>query len=338
MPTRECVIPRPLPHLLSVVIPCFNEAENVELLFARLSPVLQSLGCPYEIIYVENGSWDETQKKMRSLAEQDAHVRVLVLTRNFGYQGAISAGFAAARGEVVVTMDGDLQDPPELIPKFLEKWRSGFYIIYGQREKREASWFYQLGYKLFYRFMRAMAYIDIPLDASDFALIDRRVLDVLLAMPERDRLIRAMRAFTGFKHAGVPYDRPARQTGASHFTLRDYFRFAQRGMFSFSFKPVEFISTIAGITVVVALLLAIGYFILALLRTDLPRGFPTTILIILFLGGIQLLSLAIIGEYVGRIFEEIKQRPLYVIEFEINRENKLDQASSTMSAGTLSLH
>ncbi|MDO8584391.1 MAG: glycosyltransferase family 2 protein [bacterium] len=318
MTMRPDIWPRSLPGFLSVIIPCYNEAENVDPLYERLRLVLKDLAVPYEILYIENGSRDETKKKLLDLASRDSHVRLLIFTRNFGYQGAISAGLEHAKGDAVVTMDGDLQDPPELIPALLKEWQNGFLIVYGRREKREAPRFYQWGYKWFYRFIRSMAYIDIPLDASDFALIDRRVADVLTDMPERDRFIRALRAYTGFRHTGVSYDRPARQAGESNFSLRDYLRFAQRGIFSFSFKPLELISLLAFVTVVLTILAALAYFILALLKTDLPRGFPTTILIMLFLGGVQLLSLAIIGEYIGRIFEEIKHRPLYVLDREVH--------------------
>lgn len=303
---------------MSVVIPCYNEAENVGPLHARLMEVKKRLPCELEIVFIENGSRDDSRARLVEIAKNDPDVRILVMTRNFGYQGAISAGLAHATGECVVVMDGDQQDPPELIPSFYEKWREGFKIVYGTRAKREASAFYRFGYKLFYRLMRALSYIDIPLDASDFALMDRRVVDALNRMPERDRLIRGLRAFTGFRHTGIPYERPARVHGSSSFTLRDYFRFAQRSIFSFSYKPLELISIVAGLSVILTVIGGVGYLALAFIKTDLPRGFPTLILVILFLGGLQLLCLAIIGEYVGRIFEEIKQRPIFIVDEEIH--------------------
>lgn len=308
-------------RLLSVVIPCFNEEQNVELLHERLGSVLKKLNCAYEIIFVENGSLDQSQQKLIDIAKKDPSVRIVVLTRNFGYQGGITAGLTQAKGDVVVVMDADLQDPPEMIPSFVDEWIRGFNIVYGLRESRAASRFHQWGYKMFYRFMRAVAYVDIPLDASDFALYDRRVIDLLLRFPERDRLLRALRAFTGFSHTGVPYHRPERHAGESNFRLRDYVRFAERGIFSFSYKPLELVSILAGITILLTVIAAFAYLILALVKTDIPHGFPTTILFILFLGGVQLLSLSIIGSYVGRIFEEVKQRPIFILDREVSFQN-----------------
>jgi polyisoprenyl-phosphate glycosyltransferase len=310
---------RPLPATISCVIPCYNEEENVRPLYERLVRALSNGHAAIELIFVENGSHDATQARLRELAAQDARVRVLVLSRNFGYQGGISAGLAAATGDVVVVMDADQQDPPELIPQFIEKWREGYMVVYGTRAKRAASAFYQFGYKLFYRLFRAFAYIDIPLDASDFALMDRRVVSLLNHMPERDRLIRGLRAFTGFAQTGVPYDRPERTHGTSNFRLRDYVRFAMRGILAFSYKPLEAIFGLALGTVALTIIGLIVYFVLYFVSPSVPRGFSTLILVVLFLGGVQLLSLAIIGEYVGRIFEEVKQRPIYILDQEISQ-------------------
>lgn len=314
-----------LPNKISVVMPCYNEEENVTPLYERLIAVFQKIPVALELIFVENGSRDQTREKLTAIAKRDGRVRVLVLSRNFGYQGAISAGLAHTTGDVVVVMDGDQQDPPELIPDLLAQWREGFFVVYGTRAKREASLFYRFGYKLFYRLMRSMSYIDIPLDASDFALMDRRVVELLNQMPERDRLVRGLRAYTGFRQTGVPYDRPARAHGVSSFRLRDYFRFALRGIFSFSYKPLEAIMSLALFTVVGTVIAAFVYLGLYFARPDLPRGFSTLILVMLFLGGVQLLGIAIIGEYVGRIFEEIKRRPIFILDHEI----RFDEGQAT---------
>lgn len=310
---------RPLPQLITCVLPCYNEEANVKPLYERLVKVFATIEAKVEMIFVENGSRDHTQARLKELADKDPRVRVLVLSRNFGYQGGISSGIAMAKGGVVIVMDGDQQDPPELIPALLEKWREGYMVVYGTRAKRVASLFHQVGYKLFYRLFRAFAYVDIPLDASDFALMDRRVVDLLNHMPERDRLIRGLRAFTGFRQTGVPYERPARAHGVSSFSLRDYIRFAMRSIFAYSYKPLEAIFGLALATVGLTVIGAIVYLALYFTNPDLPRGFSTLILAILFLGGVQLLSLAIIGEYIGRIFEEVKQRPIYIIDKELSQ-------------------
>ncbi|MFA5935795.1 MAG: glycosyltransferase family 2 protein [Patescibacteria group bacterium] len=305
---------------LSIVMPCYNEEDNVEPLHARIAAVSASLSCQLEIIFVENGSRDKTRERLIKIASTDPRVRVLVLSRNFGYQGAISAGLSHATGDAVVVMDGDQQDPPEMIPSFIEKWKEGFFVVYGTRAKREATFVNKLGYKWFYRIMRWAAYIEIPLDASDFVLMDRQVVDIIVNMPERDRLVRGLRAYAGFPQTGVPYERPARAHGVSSFRFMDYVRFGLWSIFSFSYKPLEFISYLAIGAVGLTILGMIVFFILALSDADLPRGFSSIILIMLFLGGIQLFSMAIIGQYIGRIFAEIKQRPMFIKQAEIHFE------------------
>lgn len=309
------------PRLVSVVMPCYNEAENVEPLYARLRDVFATLPCQAEFIFVEHGSKDDSQARLIALAKQDPRVRVVILSRNFGYQGGIGAGLAKAEGDVVVVMDGDQQDPPELIPQMLAEWQKGHDVVYGIRATREASKFHQWGYKQYYRLLRATAEINIPLDASDFALMDRRVVDTLNAMPERDRLWRGLRAYAGFAQTGVPYHRPDRAAGTSSFTLMAYVRFARRSVFSYSYKPLEWLFIIALATVGLTVVGGIVYLALALTQPDIPRGFPTLILAVLFLGGVQMLGIAIIGEYVGRIFEEVKQRPLFIYDREVRYQN-----------------
>jgi len=310
-------IARPLPQLISVVMPCYNETANVEPLYARLRETFAAIPCQAEFVFVEHGSIDDTQAKLIALAKQDPRVRIVILSRNFGYQGGIGAGLAHAKGEVVIVMDGDQQDPPELIPQMLAEWQKGYDVVYGIRATREASKFHQWGYKQYYRLLRATAEIKIPLDASDFALMDRRIVDTLNAMPERDRLWRGLRAYAGFSQIGVPYHRPERGGGASSFTLTSYVRFARRSIFSYSYKPLEWLFIIALLTVALTIIGGLVYLWLALTQSDIPRGFPTLILVVLFLGGVQMLGIAIIGEYVGRIFEEVKQRPLFIVDREV---------------------
>lgn len=298
---------------MTVFIPCFNEEANIEPLYERVAAVASNFPFPVEFLYTDNGSTDRTREFLEVLARRDSRVRVLIMSRNFGYQGAVTAGLAHATGDVVIVLDGDQQDPPELIPRFLEEWKKGANVVYGSREKRDAPFVRRLGYSAFYKIMRSLSYIDIPRDASDFALIDRRVVDVLNAMPERDRLVRGLRAYAGFKQVGIPYERPARKKGVTSFRLRDYIRFAYRSIFSYSYKPLELISLLAIASVILAFIGAVVYLVLYFIQPDQPRGFATLVLGILFFGGVQLLSLAIIGEYVGRIFEEVKGRPIYIV-------------------------
>lgn len=313
------------PTCATIFIPCFNEEANIELLYQRVVAVASKWSFPVEILYTENGSTDRTLAILESLANRDQRVRVLVMSRNFGYQGAISAGLAHATGDIVMVMDGDQQDPPEIFPRFIEEWKKGAMVVYGSREKRDAPFFRKIGYKFFYRVIRALSYIDIPRDASDFALMDRRIVDILNAMPERDRFIRGLRAFSGFKQVGISYDRPERAQGVTSFRFRDYLRFASRSIFSYSYKPLELVSLLAIFTMAIACVGAVYFFVLYFVQPNQPRGFATLILAILFFGGIQLLSLAIIGEYIGRIFEEVKRRPMYIIDRKINLDRECRQ-------------
>ncbi|MCW1891740.1 MAG: glycosyltransferase family 2 protein [Candidatus Uhrbacteria bacterium] len=313
------------PTCATIFIPCFNEEANIEPLYRRVADVVSKWSFPVEILYTDNGSTDRTLTILESIAAKDSRVHVLVMSRNFGYQGAISAGLAHATGDIVMVMDGDQQDPPELLPRFIEEWKRGAMVVYGSREKRDAPFFRKIGYKLFYRIIRALSYIDIPRDASDFALMDRRIVDILNAMPERDRFIRGLRAFSGFRQVGVSYDRPERGKGVTSFRFRDYLRFAYRSIFSYSYKPLELVSLLAVFTMVIACIGTVFYLALYFAQPNQPRGFATLILAILFFGGIQLFSLAIIGEYIGRIFEEVKKRPIYIIDRKISSHQEHQQ-------------
>lgn len=314
----------PVKPLVSVVIPFYNEEANVVPLYERLSKTFHEMQelCVAEFVFVENGSRDATRARLTEIADKDERIRVLVLSRNFGYQGAITAGLDHASGDAVIVMDGDQQDPPEMLPSFFNKWREGFEVVYGTREKREASALYQVGYKAFYRIMRSISYIDIPLDASDFVLMDRRVVDMIRLMPERDRLIRGLRAYVGFRQTGIPYHRPTRQHGVSSFSFRDYVRFAGMSFFSFSYKPLEWISLAAGSVAILALIGVVVYGLLWLLRGGFPQGFATLILTMLALGAIQLLSLAIMGQYMRSMFHELKQRHSYILWEEVAKQPK----------------
>jgi glycosyltransferase involved in cell wall biosynthesis len=255
---------------------------------------------------------------LRELARRDPQVVVINHTRNFGSQAAFTSGMRVATGDAVVLLDGDLQDPPELIPQFVAKWRAGNDVVYGVRVKREASLFLQLAYKAFYRVFSSLSYVKIPRDAGDFSLIDRRVVEVLNEMNERDRFVRGLRAWVGFKQVGVPYVRPERMFGVTTNSLLKNLAWARKGIFSFSYVPLEMISYLAFFVTLLSLTAIIGYLVLFFVHPSAPSGFMTLLLAVLFLGGIQLLCLGIIGDYVGRVFEEVKRRPQYIVDSILN--------------------
>lgn len=307
---------------ISVVVTCYNEAGNILPMYERLTKVLEGLVTRYEIIFTDNASTDNSEEIWRKLARKDPRVKVIFFSRNFGSsQVGLTAGTRYASGDAVVWIDGDQQDPPELISEFVKKWLEGYQVVYGTRSRRRGgNLVRRVAYKIFYRVFQKFAYVKIPLDAGDFCLIDRRVADVLNAMPERDRYMRGLRAWVGFRGAGVPYVRDARYAGTSSESWEKNFYWARKAIFSFSYRPLEWLSYIAifavGLSLVGVLWQLFAFF--ALHAT--PQGFISIILLIFFLGSLQLLGIAVIGEYVGRIFEEVKQRPSHVIREVLDKE------------------
>jgi dolichol-phosphate mannosyltransferase len=324
------------PPYISVVIPCYNEEGNILAMYDRLTMVLGSLTPTYEIIFVNNGSYDGSADLLDDLAARDARVSVLTLSRNFGSQGAYSAGFAHAAGDCVVGLDGDIQDPPELIADFVARWREGYDVVYGVRARRKGSLPRRIGYKLFYRVLRRISYVEIPLDASDFALMDRRVLNVLNAMPERSRLIRGLRAYVGFSQAGIPYVRQERFAGQTTNSFLGLFRWAGLGIVSFSFAPLDLISYLAISVVGITGLALVIYTALYFIVPGAPRGFQTLLIITLFLGSVQLLCLSIIGTYLGKIFEEVKARPNFLVH-DIQNDHRANAAATAVQPPQLLL-
>jgi dolichol-phosphate mannosyltransferase len=299
---------------LSAVVPVFNEAEGLYVLHDRLRTVLRSTGLTYEIVLVNDGSRDASPELLDELAKSHPEVRVVHLSRNFGHQAAVAAGLAHCSGTAVVVLDADLQDPPELIRGLVARWREGFQIVYAQRQRREGepaskrffAWIY-------YRVVRRLADVDLPVDAGDFCLMDRVVVDQLNAMPERHRYIRGLRAWVGFRQTAVPFERAARHAGEVKYTFRKSLALALNGIFSLSTAPLRAATWLG-------LIISAGSFGLALwaVYRKLSGGFTvpgwaSTVVIVLFLGGIQLLTIGIIGEYLGRVYDEVKHRPLYVV-------------------------
>lgn len=308
---------------ISVIIPCYNEEGNILNMYERLIKVLNPITNNYELVFINNGSTDNSYKIFDYLTEKNPKVTVIELSRNFGSsQPAYTCGLEYVTGDCAVLIDGDIQDPPELIPNMVKKWLEGYDVVYGIRKKRKGSLIRRIGYKIFYRMLKKLAYIDIPLDAGDFSLIDRKVIDALNLLPERNRFIRGLRAWVGFKSIGIEYTREDRKAGKTSNSFMDNIRWAKMGIFSFSYYPLELISYIAFIVMLISLFGICVYIISYFVYPNAPRGFSTLIVAILFLGSIQLLSLSIIGEYLGKIFEETKGRPKYIIKRIINDHRK----------------
>jgi dolichol-phosphate mannosyltransferase len=305
---------------ISAVIACYGDALAVPVMYDRLVAVFRKLGVDYEIIFVNDGSPDNAAEVLAALAARDRNVVVINHARPFGSQSAFTSGMRIATGNAVVFLDGDLQDPPELIEPFVEKWRAGFDVVYGVRQNRQASLPMRLAYKAFYRAFRTLSYVPMPLDAGDFSLLDRRVVDAMNSLPENNRFIRGLRAWVGFKQTGVPYFRPERMFGRSTNSLLKNFGWARKAIFSFSYVPLDLITWIAMVTVAGS---ALGAIIQVTLRFLLPErtpsGFTTLIVLILFLGGIQLLCLAVLGSYLAHIYDEVKRRPPFIVDSILNR-------------------
>ncbi len=314
--------------MISIVIPIFNEEENLDQLYERLinaSPLWKET---FEIILVDDGSNDSSLEMMQDIAEKDDHFKIIKFSRNFGHQAAISAGIKHAKGDAVIIMDGDLQDPPEELLRFLEKWREGYEVVYAIRTKRKENFFKRVSYSLFYRILKFVSDINIPLDSGDFCVMDRKVVKVLnQSMPEQLRFVRGLRAFAGFKQTGITYERAERAAGEAKYTFRKLVNLAIDGLFGFSTFPLR-MATYFG------LLIAIPSFIIGLFfiihrifdfkifgysATDTP-GLATLTVGIFFLGGVIILILGIIGEYIGRIFFEVKKRPFYIIDTIYSKE------------------
>jgi len=305
---------------ISAVIACYNELGSIPEMHTRLTATLSALPHEYELIFVENGSHDDSRAVLSQLAERDPHVVVVVLSRNFGSQAAFSSGLEHATGDCAVLLDGDLQDPPEVIPELVAKWSEGYAVVYGERVKRKASWPLRVAYKAFYRIFSRLSYLNIPVDAGDFGLIDRRVIQVINSMPEVDRFLRGLRAWAGFRQCGVTYHRAARHAGKSTNSMVGLFSWAVRGLVSFSFAPLQLISLVSVCVIALTGAAIVVYIVLFFVSPPAPRGFETVLVSVLFLGAVQLLCLSIIGTYLGQIFQEVKRRPKYVVDCVIHHD------------------
>jgi polyisoprenyl-phosphate glycosyltransferase len=307
---------------ITVAVACYRDAGSIQELYRNLKDVLEKITPNYEIIYVNDASPDDSEEILLALAQTEPSLTVITHSRNFGAQVAFTSGLWQSDGDATVIMDGDMQDPPGLIYDFVQKWLEGYSVVYGIRAKRQETWWRQVGYKVFYRLFRRIASFDVPLDAGEFSLMDRKVVDVILACRERNRLIRGLRAYAGFRQIGIPFMRPKRFSGESTQSLIDYINWAIKGVISFSVKPLKFISLLSFIVTLLTVLAMVIYFGLYLFGTA-PTGFMTLLLIILFLGAVQLFCFSIIAEYLAQIFEEIKYRPMNIVKKIVNDHRKV---------------
>jgi glycosyltransferase involved in cell wall biosynthesis len=300
---------------ISVVIPLYNELEVLPVLYLRLTKVMEGLGEPYEIIFVNDGSDDGSLAQLRELQAADKRLKLLSLSRNFGHQIAITAGLDHSCGQAVIVMDADLQDPPEIIPQLVEQWRKGYDIVFAVREKRRGEGLFKRATAaLFYRLLRRLTSTDIPVDAGDFRLMSRKAVDALKNIRERSRFIRGLAGWIGFQQTSVPYIRDVRYAGTTKYPLKKMVRFAFNGLISFSSVPLQLASYLGFIVSSVSFIYIVYAVWLKLFTDRTILGWTSVMVAVLFLGGVQLLCLGIVGEYIGRIYEEVKQRPLYIVD------------------------
>lgn len=308
--------------LLSVVIPCYNEEAVIAETVKRLRTFADAVqGLAVELVFVDDGSRDRTRALLRGWAAEDPRIRVVGFARNFGHQIAVTAGIDAARGDAVVLIDADLQDPPEVVHEMVAKWREGFDVVYGVRTEREGESAFKLATaRGFYRVLNRLSDVPIPLDTGDFRLMSRPVVETLKAMPERDRFVRGMVAWVGFKQTALPYRRAKRFAGETKYPLRKMVRFATDGILSFSTKPLQ-LSISLGLAAATLALAGIVYALVLRVFTNIwVEGWTALMIAVLFIGGVQLMCVGILGEYIGRIYNEVKRRPLYVVQEQIGSD------------------
>ena len=300
--------------IFSIIAPIFNEIQSIPELYRRVCEVMDTISEPWELILVDDGSTDGSTGVIRELAEHDNRIRPVIFARNFGHQLAVTAGLDYSRGQAVVIIDADLQDPPEVILDLIAKWREGYEVVYAVRTDREGeSWFKLITASVFYRLIYSITDVDIPMDTGDFRLLDRKAVNVLNSMRERHRFLRGMSVWIGFKQVGVPYSRAARIAGETKYPFKKMFKFALDAVTSFSYFPLQ-VATYFGFFLAGISLLAIPIVIATRLAgSQAFFGQATTLIAVLFLGGVQLISLGILGEYIGRLYDEAKGRPLYIV-------------------------
>ncbi len=311
---------------VSFVIPVYNEESNLPMLVDRLVKIMDQSSISLEAVLVDDGSRDNSRTMLQQLALSDHRFHVVLLSRNHGHQLALTAGLSVARGtEGVFVLDGDLQDPPELLDTFYAKFKEGFDVVYAVREKRKEVFYKRFAYFIFYRLLKKIANIDIPLDSGDFSFISRRVVNVLNKMPEESRFIRGMRTWIGFKQIGIAYDRQERASGDSKYSFSKLVQLALNGIYNFSEFPIKFVTSLGGIAIIGSVLYLISVIIKKLFFDQVIEGFTALLFVIILFGGIQLMAIGVLGEYILRIFFQSKSRPNFIIEKEICAGKYLDE-------------
>ncbi len=300
-------------------MPVYNEEQNLPHLYKRVSSVMEKLNENYEVIFVNDGSFDRTPSILKELHEKNKKVKVINFSRNFGHQIAVTAGMANSSGDYLAILDGDLQDPPEILPDFFDKAKEGFDVVYAVRKKRKENFLKRSAYSLFYKILHSIADIDIPLDSGDFCVMSSRVVKAINSFPERNRFVRGFRSWVGFRQVGVEYERDKRFSGESKYGLRKMFKLAFDGIFSFSFVPLQVMFYLGSVSLFFSILGSLWAIYMRFFTTAYSRvpGFATTIILIMFVGGLQLFSMGVMGEYLRRVYDEVKQRPQYIIESKI---------------------
>jgi dolichol-phosphate mannosyltransferase len=298
---------------ISVVIPLYNEEAVLKMVYDRIQACFVGFLDNYEVILVNDGSGDRTPQIMDEIALRDSRFLAVHLSRNFGHQAAVSAGLSLSRGDYVAILDGDLQDPPELIQQFLEKAQQGYDVVYAIRQKRKETFILRFAYAAFYRFLKALSPIDIPLDSGDFCLMSRAVVNQINLMPERHRFIRGLRSYAGFTQIGIAYDRDARSAGIPKYTFKKLVGLAADGIFSFSSRPLKLATLLGTLSIIAATLYTIRTVLWRFFSDDGLPGFATTVVLILYFGSVQLFCIGILGEYIARIYDEVKARPGFII-------------------------
>lgn len=313
-------------ELISVVVPMYYEELVAQECYNRLKEVMELNNINYEFIFVNDGSKDRTLEILREISKNDERAKVVSFSRNFGHQNAVTAGVFHASGDAIVIIDADLQDPPEVIPQMIQKWKEGFHVVYAKRKERKGeTWFKLITAKYFYKFLQSMSEVEIPRDTGDFRLIDRKVAEVFKNMPERNRFIRGMISWVGFKQYALEYERQERFAGETKYPLKKMLKFASDGIIAFSAKPLKIISIIGILSIVLSFLLLIYSVVVKITGAYSTPGWSSIICAISFFSGVQLLSLGVIGQYIARIYDESKSRPLYIVEETINMDKPKDK-------------
>lgn len=309
--------------LISVVVPMYFEEEVAQECYNRLKSVMLQNNINYEFVFVNDGSTDRTMEILSEIAANDYRTKVVNFARNFGHQVAVTAGIAAAKGDAIVIIDADLQDPPEVIPELIAKWEEGYEVVYAKRKQRKGeTWFKLVTAKYFYKFLNYMSDIDIPKDTGDFRIIDRKVADVFNQMTERNRFIRGMMSWVGFRQAYVEYERDERFAGETKYPLKKMIKFASDGIIAFSTKPLRIVMSLGLLSVIISIIVLLYTITVKIIGNGTQTGWASLMVAIAFFSGIQLLGLGIVGQYIARIYDESKNRPIYIVKETINIEQE----------------